>query len=70
MGLAQELRALKSDFLDFVPALPLTSWVTLGNLLNLPVPPFSHLENKDKNGISLTGLLQQLNELRDIKCSE
>lgn len=41
-GLAQKFRAvpLKSDFLGCIPAQPLTSCVTLGNLLNLSVPLF------------------------------
>lgn len=42
---------------DFFPALQLTSYVTLGELLNLSPPEFPHL----KNGYSSSELLQGIN---------
>ena len=46
----------------FVTSLPLSSCVALGKLLDLSVPWFSHLQNRDNNTTLLTRLFEGIHE--------
>ena len=46
----------------FVTSLPPTSYVALGELLDLSVPWFSHLQNRDNNTSLLTRLFGGIRE--------
>lgn len=52
------------------PVAPLTSCATLSKTSNLSRLWFSHLENKDNNGIYFKKWLRGLKEKKHVKCLE